>query len=225
MASDHEVAFPTLNDRDLAALAARGHPREVRSGEVLFEEGDRNLSFFVVLEGSIEIVGHSRGTPHVVTVHRPGGFTGDVDMLSGRSVMVTGRAAEDGRVLQLSNLELRRTVDELPELGDPGEGVPDAPRAPDRWGIRWRYDHRLALLPRCASLKGFVLTGTGHAPTATDAERWRAAGRAPFLLETSLPGVFAAGDVRSGSAKRVASAVGEGSMAVSFVHAHIARPL
>jgi thioredoxin reductase (NADPH) len=58
----------------------------------------------------------------------------------------------------------------------------------------------------------------------TDAERWRTAGRAPFLLETSLPGVFAAGDVRSGSAKRVAAAVGEGSMAVSFVHAHIARP-
>jgi thioredoxin reductase (NADPH) len=42
--------------------------------------------------------------------------------------------------------------------------------------------------------------------------------RPPFLLETSRPGVFAAGDVRSGSIKRVASAVGEGSMAVQFVH-------
>jgi len=42
--------------------------------------------------------------------------------------------------------------------------------------------------------------------------------RPPFLLETSRPGVFAAGDVRSGSVKRVASAVGEGSMAVQFVH-------
>jgi thioredoxin reductase (NADPH) len=46
-------------------------------------------------------------------------------------------------------------------------------------------------------------------------------GRAPFLLETSLPGVFAAGDVRSSSIKRCASAVGEGAMAVSFVHKHI----
>ena len=43
-------------------------------------------------------------------------------------------------------------------------------------------------------------------------------GRQPFLLETSRPGVFAAGDVRSGSVKRVASAVGEGAMAVQFVH-------
>ena len=42
--------------------------------------------------------------------------------------------------------------------------------------------------------------------------------RPPYLLETSLPGVFAVGDVRAGSLKRVASAVGEGSMAVQFVH-------
>jgi len=42
--------------------------------------------------------------------------------------------------------------------------------------------------------------------------------RAPFPLETSLPGVFAVGDVRSGSVKRVASSVGEGSMAVQFIH-------
>ena len=42
--------------------------------------------------------------------------------------------------------------------------------------------------------------------------------RRPYLLETSLPGVFAAGDVRGGNIKRVASAVGEGSIAISFVH-------
>jgi thioredoxin reductase (NADPH) len=78
----------------------------------------------------------------------------------------------------------------------------------------------------CVALdkKGFVFTGTSLPPETADAERWRAAGRAPFLLETSLPGVFAAGDVRSGSVKRCASAVGEGSMSVSFVHAYIARP-
>ncbi len=72
--------------------------------------------------------------------------------------------------------------------------------------------------------KGFVLTGTSLPADTADHDRWRAAGRAPFFLETSLPGVFAAGDVRSGSVKRCASAVGEGSMSVSFVHAHIARP-
>jgi thioredoxin reductase (NADPH) len=71
--------------------------------------------------------------------------------------------------------------------------------------------------------KGFVLTGDNLPRSITDNDRWRAGGRAPFLLETSLPGVFSAGDVRSGSVKRVASAVGEGAMAVSFVHAHIGK--
>jgi len=82
-------------------------------------------------------------------------------------------------------------------------------------------------LKNCVELdrKGFVVTGPGLKPGTAVAGPWRLAARAPFLLETSLPGVFAAGDVRSGSAKRVASAVGEGSMAVSFVHAHIQRPV
>jgi thioredoxin reductase (NADPH) len=114
---NNEVAFPTLNAKDLAALTARGHPREVRAGDVLFADGDRNRSFFVVLEGSIQIVGHSKGAAHVVAVHHPGQFSGDVDMLSGRAILVTGSAAEDGRVLELSNAELRRAVEELPELG------------------------------------------------------------------------------------------------------------
>ena len=52
-------------------------------------------------------------------------------------------------------------------------------------------------------------------------ESWVSARRPPFLLESSHPGVFAAGDVRAGSVKRVASAVGEGAMAVMFVHEYL----
>jgi thioredoxin reductase (NADPH) len=118
MATDRDVAFPVLKPSDLAALSARGHPRQVKAGEVLFAEGDRNLSFFVVLKGAVEILEHSRGTPHSVTVHHPGQFTGDVDVLSGRAVLVTGRMIQDGEVIQLSSSDLRRAVDELPELGE-----------------------------------------------------------------------------------------------------------
>ncbi len=87
-------------------------------------------------------------------------------------------------------------------------------------------DANTGWLRGCVELdrRGFVLTGASLPPAAREDDRWRSAGRMPYLLETSLPGIFAAGDVRSGSVKRVASAVGEGSMAVSFVHAHIARP-
>jgi thioredoxin reductase (NADPH) len=77
-------------------------------------------------------------------------------------------------------------------------------------------------LPETVSLDsgGYVLTG----PDARRArEQGGSDGPDPQLLETSLPGVFAAGDVRSGSVKRVASAAGEGAMAVRMVHEHLAK--
>ncbi|MFG2324569.1 FAD-dependent oxidoreductase [Streptomyces sp. NPDC048568] len=67
--------------------------------------------------------------------------------------------------------------------------------------------------------KGFVLTGADAQPLA-DPARWTPLGRGPLLLETTLPGVFAAGDVRSGSVKRVAAATGEGAMSIHLVHEH-----
>jgi thioredoxin reductase (NADPH) len=65
--------------------------------------------------------------------------------------------------------------------------------------------------------KGFIRTGPELGADDLRAARWPLA-RSPHLLETTLPGVFAVGDVRSGNVKRVASAVGEGSIAISFVH-------
>jgi thioredoxin reductase (NADPH) len=70
--------------------------------------------------------------------------------------------------------------------------------------------------------RGFVLTGGALDPPVLDEEDRRERSREPFLLETSMPGVFAAGDVRSGSIKRCASAVGEGAMAVRLVHQYLA---
>jgi len=62
--------------------------------------------------------------------------------------------------------------------------------------------------------RGFIKTG----PAVTDAPAWKAANRIPYPFETSQPGIFAAGDVRSGSVKRCGAAVGEGSMAIENVH-------
>ena len=65
--------------------------------------------------------------------------------------------------------------------------------------------------------RGYVMTGL----EAQTSGQWRLE-RDPYLLETSVPGVFAAGDVRRGSIKRVASGVGEGSMAIAFIHQYLA---
>jgi thioredoxin reductase (NADPH) len=80
-----------------------------------------------------------------------------------------------------------------------------------------------AWLPSCILREenGFVLSGSDLRKDAKFAEVWRET-REPYLLETSVPGVFVAGDVRCGSIKRVASAVGEGSIAVQFVHQYLA---
>lgn len=80
-------------------------------------------------------------------------------------------------------------------------------------------DPNTGWLDGCLALdaKAFIKTGSDLSPADLSAARWPLA-RAPHLLETSLPGVFAVGDVRGGSVKRVASAVGEGSIAISFVH-------
>jgi thioredoxin reductase (NADPH) len=74
-------------------------------------------------------------------------------------------------------------------------------------------------LDGCIALdaKGFIKTGPDLSPENLSATHWPLT-RPPFLLETSLPGVFVVGDARGGSIKRVASAVGEGSIAISLVH-------
>jgi thioredoxin reductase (NADPH) len=70
--------------------------------------------------------------------------------------------------------------------------------------------------------KGFIATGRDLARYAEFKKVWRH-DREPYLLETCSAGIFAAGDVRAGAMNRVASAVGEGAMAVSFVHKYLAE--
>ena len=79
-------------------------------------------------------------------------------------------------------------------------------------------DAETGWLPREIELdrRGFVLTGPDVQATGS-----RTLDRDPYLLETSLPGIFACGDVRSGPIKRVAASVGEGSMAIAFVHQYL----
>ena len=86
---------------------------------------------------------------------------------------------------------------------------------------------RTEWLRGCLALddKGFILTGRDlDAATSPDeTRRGRSPQRVPQMLETSLPGVFAVGDVRAGNVKRVASAVGEGAISIHLVHRALAE--
>lgn len=70
--------------------------------------------------------------------------------------------------------------------------------------------------------RGFVLSGPDLMRNGKRPKGW-SLDRDPYLLETSVPGIFVAGDVRHGSVKRVASGVGEGSVAIQFVHRYLAE--
>src|SRR5260370_17370862 len=118
MPSEHDIAFPRLSRAQIDALRPWGRVRPIAPGDVLLQEGDRGFSFCVVLDGGVEIVEKSRGTSREVTVHEPGEFTGDVDTLSGRASLVTGRATAPGEVLELTAAALRQAVDALPEIRD-----------------------------------------------------------------------------------------------------------
>jgi thioredoxin reductase (NADPH) len=70
--------------------------------------------------------------------------------------------------------------------------------------------------------QGFILSGRQLMPDGKRPAGWKP-DRDPFLLETSVPGIFVAGDARHGSVKRVASGVGEGSIAISFIHQYLSK--
>ncbi|HEU4698663.1 MAG TPA: FAD-dependent oxidoreductase [Gemmatimonadales bacterium] len=118
MPTQDEIAFPRLTPAQLEALLPLGRCRPTTPGEILFREGERAFDFFVVRRGEVEILEHSHGAAQVVTVHGPGEFTGDVDLLTGRGALVTARVRTPGEVLQLDEAALRRVVAEMPGLGD-----------------------------------------------------------------------------------------------------------
>jgi thioredoxin reductase (NADPH) len=118
VSTDQEVAFPQLDAAQVDALLPWGQVRAVAAGEALWRAGERGFGFFVVLTGSVEIVDPSGDVPQRVTVHQPGEFTGDVDVLTGRVSLVEGRMLEAGEVLEIAPDSLRHVVGEMPEISD-----------------------------------------------------------------------------------------------------------
>jgi len=110
--------FPRLTAAQIERIASVGHRRDVRAGEVLFDAGDQNTRFFVVLSGAIEIVRPIGDHEEPVTVHDPGQFTGEINMLSARRSLVRARGASDGAVIAVDREDLRTLVQRDSELSE-----------------------------------------------------------------------------------------------------------
>ena len=113
------VAFPKLDDRQLAQLAPLGHRRTLRRGEILFKAGQRDLGMTVVISGELEAFETRDGKELNLATPGPRDFVGDVAMLTGTSAIVTVRGkAEESDVLVVEAVALRRALSELPGLGE-----------------------------------------------------------------------------------------------------------
>lgn len=114
----HRVAFPTLDDVQVATLAKFGTRRALCDGEHLFKAGDRAYNFFVVERGAVEIVEHSSGEPKTVALHEVHAFGGDVSLVTGRPALISAVARGDTEVFEIAPSDIRRIMGERPALGE-----------------------------------------------------------------------------------------------------------
>ena len=113
-----EQIFPTLTPAQIRRVAAHGHIRTMQHGQVLIEQGDRNVPFFVVVSGEVEIVRPSGGVETLITIHGPGQFAGEVNNLSGRPAVVRMRATKKGELIELDRQHMLALVQTDAELGE-----------------------------------------------------------------------------------------------------------
>ena len=113
-----EKIFPKLTSAQIGRIAAHGRTRSVQPGDVLIEQGDTSVPFFVVITGEVEIVRPFGTNETLITIHGDGEFTGDVNMLSGRRMVVRARVAKAGKVIELNHEQMLNLIQTDAELSD-----------------------------------------------------------------------------------------------------------
>jgi thioredoxin reductase (NADPH) len=122
MAQQHlqSIAFPTLDEAQITRLSGctASVSRSYQDGQTLFAVGERNLNFYVVKAGEVEIIDFSGDQPKPLTVHRRGQFTGEISHLTGAPAVVSAIARGPCEVIEVSGAALRRILSQCPDLSD-----------------------------------------------------------------------------------------------------------
>jgi thioredoxin reductase (NADPH) len=113
---DH--VFPTLAQSHADRLRRYGELRQVEAGETLLEPGTIDPHFYVVVDGSLEIVRETRDSETLIHVHLPGQFTGEANLLSGRRALVRIRARERSEIIDIDRPQLLRLLQTDSEIGE-----------------------------------------------------------------------------------------------------------
>jgi thioredoxin reductase (NADPH) len=115
---DDPTLFPRLTAAQIAKLAERAETLSLSPGEVLFEQGQRDTPFYVVLSGAIDIIDRQPDGDHYFTQCQPGTFAADISMFTGEPTLARGVIAEESSILALPPDALRTLVAGSAELGD-----------------------------------------------------------------------------------------------------------
>ena len=111
-------AFPVLTAEQINRIRPLSRVRKVKAGEIVFEPGDLDISFFVLLSGSMEILQPGIQGERLIVNHDAGEFTGEITMISGRRGLVRGRVTAAGEFLEMSSAQLRTLVARDAELSE-----------------------------------------------------------------------------------------------------------
>ncbi len=111
-------AFPILTETQIARLRPASKLRKVKPGDILFQPDDTEVPFFVLLSGSMEIVQPDLKGERTIATHSPGGFTGEITMISGQRCLVRGRVTGAGEFLEIPAEGLRSLVARDAELSE-----------------------------------------------------------------------------------------------------------
>jgi thioredoxin reductase (NADPH) len=117
MSSTQEAAFPRLSAAELAVLKPLATAHDYADGDTVFRAGQADIDLFVVESGRIDILNPSDDN-RVIATHEPGQFSGDIDLLTGRPVIVTGVARGPSRVWRVPGSGLRALLNRVPSLGE-----------------------------------------------------------------------------------------------------------
>ena len=111
--------FPELTEAQIERIRPLGITRPIKRGEILFDQGDVGVHFFVFLSGAMEIVQPDGIREKPITTHGGRGeFTGEVSMISGRRALVRGRVTEDGEVIDVPPEGVQRLIQTDSELSE-----------------------------------------------------------------------------------------------------------
>ncbi|WKN44784.1 FAD-dependent oxidoreductase [Tunicatimonas pelagia] len=115
---DEGIAYPTLSQPQIEQLQHYGEVQTTKVGDILFQVGDKDYDWFVIIEGALEILSNADTNPDILAVRTDGQFLGEISLLTGQTAFLTARVQQAGSVLKISSEKLREIIATNPQISE-----------------------------------------------------------------------------------------------------------